>query len=329
MEIGILDIVKKFIEKEDTGYVTLDLGKGYLKGFYLQEGQIEKVFIEKNKGNAIEASSEWLRREGLLSKPVSVAIKGEHTLVRYVPFTKVDKKSLKEAFSYEVSKFIPFNKENIYFDVFVIDENYSKDECLVLLAVIKKDFLDPFIKAFQDQNMNIQKITLNNIALINLFLHASQQEKNAALVDVGAESSLLTLVRKNVPCLSREGKTCTNDFFQKVAKKKKIKVQEAENFVGALTEHTEIGEIIEEIGLELAEEIKNSLDYFEVNWGQSIQRILLTGWLSRIQEFSSIMARSLDIEVAVWDPLVSRGIKVDNSVAGFKEILAVSLGLTV
>ena len=66
MEIGILDIVRKYIEKEEKGFVALDLGQGYIKGLYLEESHIKKVFVEKNRGNAIEASSEWLRREGLL-----------------------------------------------------------------------------------------------------------------------------------------------------------------------------------------------------------------------------------------------------------------------
>ena len=328
MEIGILDIVRKYIEKEEKGFVALDLGQGYIKGLYLEESHIKKVFVEKNRGNAIEASSEWLRREGLLGRPVSVAIKGENTLIRYVPFTKVDKKNIKEAFSYEVSKFIPFNKDNIYFDVCVIDENYSKNEFLVLLAVVKKDFLDGLISNFQSQNVNVQNVNLSNVALINLFLHTSPPQDNVALVDVGAKSSLVTLIRKNIPCLSREGKVCANDLFAKVAKTKKIDIKEAENTIATLENPDEIIEIVEEIGVELAEEIKNSLDYFEVNWGRSIKRILLTGWLSSQGGIAKAMANTLGIETIVWDPVEYSGVSFEGDISPFKEMLAVSLGLS-
>ena len=92
----------------------------------------------------------------------------------------------------------------------------------------------------------------------------------------------------------------------------------------------EIIEIIEEVGLELAEEIKDSLDYFEVNWGERIQKILLTGGLSRIKGFDKIIENSLGVEINLWNPFayVSEYNIVSENVKNYKEFIAPVLGAT-
>lgn len=328
MKLNISEISTKLFKREETGFVALDLGKGYIKCVYLKENRISKFFIEKNSGQPIKLISDWLNKEGLLSKPVSIAIKGQDTLVRSVPFPKIDKKNLKEVFDYEISKFIPFNKENIYFDVFLVDENYSANEFLVLLAVVKKSFLDSVIKDFRDYNINLTNITLNNIALINLFLLSQSKDVNTAIIDVGLESTILNLMKKDIPYLSREIRISTNNLLQELVKTQRLSNQDLGGFIDKFDDSKEIRNILGEIIPDLSEEIKNSLDYFEMNLGQRVQSILLTGGLSKIPDIDSIMANSLSIETRIWNPLEGINTHFNSNLTAFKELLAVVLGLS-
>ncbi|OPX30996.1 MAG: hypothetical protein B1H08_00005 [Candidatus Omnitrophica bacterium 4484_171] len=238
-------------------------------------------------------------------------------------------------FGYEISKYIPFKAEDIYFDVAVLDENYSAKEFFLLVAAAKKSYVDSLINEFQQEKINIDTITLNNIALINLYLNSKDTESNIATLDIGASSTLLNLFKKGTPSLSREIKISAGEFSARLIKLKDINEEEAEHIITSLdearetTEVQEIIEIIEEIGLELAEEIKNSLDYFEVNSGERVQKILLTGGLSKVKGFNKIIENSLGVDVELWNPyLYASHYNVNDSIKNYKEFLAVVLGMS-
>lgn len=326
MKALINNFISRWIQKEEKGQVVLDMGAGCIKALYLQGGIIRKFFIERNTPKPFTTVAEWIKKEGLLAHPVAVAVKGEETLARYIPFPRVDKKKLKEVFGYEISKFVPFNKTDVYLDVCVIDEHYSNTEFLVLLAVAKKAFLDNLIGGFREHKINIQTITLNTVALVNLFLHSQHHEDNTALLDIGAGSTLLNLMKKGVPCLSREIKVSIERFVRK-AHQTAAKDQEKSEASDIHQIIASNPDLIKDISLDLSEEIKDSLDYFEANWGQNINRILLTGGLSKIAEIDSAIGESLGIKAEIWDPLEKCDADSRALISDHKEILAVALGL--
>jgi len=331
----LTQIFNKILKKEETTKVVIDLGGGYIKAIYKDENNNCKFLAEKNKGEPIRIIGEWLEKERLSYKPVKLAVKGQDTLIRYTPFPKVDKKNLKEVFGYEISKFMPFNKDDVYFDVSVLDENYSSHEIFVLLAVVKKSFLDSLIKDFQAAKINLKAITLNNLALINLFMNSFFADSTAAVLDIGFNSTLFNMFKKGMPCLSREIKVSAGEFLQRIAKIKNIDVAAAENMIIQADEKSSVGEIseiievIEEMVLELSEEVKNSLDYFEVNWGSRIQSLYVTGGLSKLPGIDKIMNNSLGVEVKIWNPLEGSNFNHDETMLKFKEMLGVSLGMAV
>ena len=115
-----ISILDKFFKRADEDYVVLDLGAAYLKGLFLSHSEIKDFFVVENKGSPVKLAADELRKRGWPGKKVRVAIKGNDTLIRYITFPKVDSKNIWEIFSYEISKFVPFKKEDIYFDVFIL-----------------------------------------------------------------------------------------------------------------------------------------------------------------------------------------------------------------
>lgn len=335
MNLKVPALINSIFKEEKEEYVCLDAGSEYIKIIYVAGRDIKKFIVCRREKNLAKTFSEWLHKEGLGSKKVRVSLKGNNTLIRYTPFPKVDKKNIKEVFGYEISKYIPFKAEDIYFDVAVLDENHSAKEFLLLVAVAKKSFVDSLISEFQQEKINIDAITLNNIALINLYLNSRDTESNIATLDIGASSTLLNLFKKGVPSLSREIKISAAEFSARLMKLKNINEEEAEHIIINLdearetTEVQEIIEIIEEIGLELAEEVKNSLDYFEVNSGDRIQKILITGGLSKIKGLNKIIENSLGIGVELWNPYVyASHYNINGQIENYKEFLAVALGMS-
>jgi type IV pilus assembly protein PilM len=334
------DPVRKLLKDDKGDCVAVDLGAAYTKGLYLSGGKIKSFMLERNRGQAVKAVCEWLRQENLMSHEVRIAVKGPETLIRYVTFPKMPKGNLKEVFGYEIAKFIPFPKDEVYFDLSVLEEEYSPSEMFLLIAVAKKDFIDRLTENFMQAKVNVDSITVSSVPLINLFwrtgVPAAAAEDNCALLDIGYDSSVVNLFRKDIPCLSREIKVASANFIQKISTVKGLSPEEAHDFVASLNvpreglnqeEVQETLEIIEETAYELAEEIKNSLDYFEVNFGQRVRRLYVIGGLSKVKGLDKVMAHSLDLEINIWDPFAGLDIIADNDAGEFRQMLAVSLGM--
>lgn len=334
MKYKFIEKVNRFLKQNDSSCVSLDLGNAYVKGIYVQGTEIKNFFIEKNNGSPLTQASRWLKKEGLLSKETRIALKGQDTLVRYIPFPKVEKKKLKEIMGYEISQYIPFNRDEIYFDVALVNEHYSSREFFVLMALAKRDFLKSLIQECRKEKVNLSQISLHNSALINLFLNFGSSDKNVALVDIGVESTLLNLLKKDMPVLSREIKVSSNTLIQKLAAIKNVSLDDAEDMISKLDILNEkqktaaIFEAVEEVGIEISEEVRNSLDYFEVNWGGPIDTLYLTGGFSTIKGIDKILKNSLGIETQVWDSLQYSKLSFDESISQYKEMLSVAVGLS-
>ncbi|OQX81340.1 MAG: hypothetical protein B6D56_02695 [Candidatus Omnitrophica bacterium 4484_70.1] len=323
MRFKFLDFISRLIPYTKERFLVIDLGKGFIKILVMRDSQIENFFIEKNENGSFKLAIEWLKKEKLQDVDVYLVVKGEEILLRYIPFPKIEKEKIKEVFNYEIARFIPFKKEEIYFDVCILEENYSKEEFFLLLAVAKKDFINSLIEKFKKEDINIVRIIPNNVALINLYLNFFlKEERNIALVDIGVSSTLLSLVKGKTPCLSREIKVSLFDLFERISKKENI---EKDKIIDA---EEKFKEIIKDFGWELSQEIKNSFDYFEINWGQKIEKIFLTGGGAKFENLFEVLKNSLDLEIEIMNAL--KKIKYyPSQLLNFKEILATSIGASI
>ncbi len=330
MKFRLKDKLLRFIPFQGKDFIGLDIGKSLIKALVVKNSRIDKFFIEKNNQNPIPLFVNWIKKKKLAHLEIRLSIKEESALLRYISFPKVDKKRIKEVFEYEVTRFVPFSREEVYFDVAILDENYSEKEFLLLLAVAKKDFIDSIIKQFQENDLNLTAIIPNSINLINLYLASSSKEENVALLDIGLSSTLLNLVKKKLPCLSREIKIALFDFLKKLSKREKLDfAQLEEDIFLKKKEFSQIKEVVEDFGWELSQEIKSSFDYFEINWGQNINRIFLSGGGAKLKGLEKTLANSLGIPVEIWNPLNNFKIKYPQEFFEQGEILATVLGMGV
>ncbi|MCM8823940.1 MAG: pilus assembly protein PilM [Candidatus Omnitrophica bacterium] len=340
MKLFFKDKLDRFIKSEENEFVCLDLGSAYTKGVYIKEGAVKSFFIERSKGEAVNVAIGWIKKEKLVSKPLRIAIKGQETLIRYIPFPKVEKDVFKESLGYEISKFIPFKKEDIYYDADIVDDNYSSKEFLIILALCKKNLVDNLINRFNAEKINVTRINLSGIAILNSFLiykmHNHQKEEtkeNVALVDIGNSSTIINLIKKGIPCLSREVKPSSKDFIHKIADLKNCSWEEAENFIktidaGMVNKDNEIINVMEETVETICDEIRSSLDYFEMNWGERIERIYLSGGIMKVKLMESSIVDYLGKESIVWSPLKFIPLKNKQEMGRFEEFIAVLLGLS-
>jgi len=305
---------KKLFKKPKESFVAVNLGNFCLKGLIVKAGEPEGYFIEKNEGLSSERIKKLWAKEKILERKVRISIKNPTCLVRYFSFPKTDKKKLKQALFYELNKFIPFSPDEVYFDFCILKE-LGPSENLILLAVVKKRHIDEVLAAFRKANLKVSEVNLDSICLINLFLNNSHESKNinSCILDIGHNFSTMTILNKGIPFLTRDVKFSAKDIFQIISRVKNYSEAGIEKRLLSLEDSSQFLELIQDSISNICEEMKSSFDYFEVNKGERIDKLYLSGGLVSVKNIAHSFSDFLDMEVEILDVFSREKQNLDKS----------------
>ncbi len=309
----MISLRNKFIRKEADKFVAINLGNCYTKGLIVEGNQVTDYFLEPKKELAATIKKVWSEKK-ISTKKVKISVKNPSCLVRYFPFPKMEKKRLKQALFYEMNKFIPFPPDKVYFDFFVL-EDISSTENLVLLAVAKKDFIDSILDVFEKANLKVSEINLDSICLANLFLsrYGEDKETNSCLLDIGYNFSTMTIVHKGVPFLTRDVKFSAKEVFQIVSRIKNKPLPEIEKQLLSSEDSSEFLKLTQDSIFNFCKEMKSSFDYFEVNKGDLINKLYLSGGLASMEGIDKVFTEALDAGTEVLKPISEKGLKLSET----------------
>jgi len=134
--------------------------------------------MDEEKLNALENLIQNFLRENRVSPTtVFMGIPRHVAIIRYLDFPLAVKENLRQTLGYELEKFIPLSTEDIHFDYQIISEDKESDHLRLLLVVVKKETLDPFLKLAGRLGMGISGIEISSTALAEYFI--SQAKKNS------------------------------------------------------------------------------------------------------------------------------------------------------
>ncbi|MFH1876519.1 MAG: pilus assembly protein PilM [Candidatus Omnitrophota bacterium] len=326
----IPSLCRQFLAKKTEDFVALNLGNYSLKGFVVRDNAVVDYFIEPRADLAVTLKKIWESKK-ITTDRVKVSVKDTSCLVRYFPFLKMDKKKMKEALLYELAKHIPFPPDDVYFD-FAPLEDVGSSEVFLLLAIAKKDFINHLLDVFEKENRRLIEINLDSVCLINFFLKAYGEEAriNSCLLDVGHHSSSLTIIRKGVPCLTRDLVFSTKDIFQVIANVKGITLIDAEKWLFSLTNAAEFLELAQGSIDNLCGQVKSSFDYFEVNRGERIERMYITGGLVQAVGIETPFKETLGVEAMCLGNFEKAGISfTDSAFVSVRNTFSAAAGLVV
>ena len=322
----------KFIRKETEGFTAISLGNYHIKGLIVEGGKAQDYFVERN-GRLSESIKKLHSERKIPKKKIKVSVKNPSCLVRYFSFPKMDKKKLGQALFYEMNKFIPFDPTEVYFDFFVLKEN-SPSEVSILLAVAKKNFIDQIIDVFAKINLKISEINLDSVCLTNLFLNNFQEAEkiNTCILDIGYTFSTMTILNNGIPFLTRDVKFSAKDIFQVISRIKNIPLAEVEKWVLSLKDNKEFFEMAADSISGIGKEVKSSFDYFEVNKGEHIDKVYISGGLVSVAGIKEAFSEALGLDVSVLGAVPKNKIKLGKSFSSkefksFENSFSVPFGL--
>ncbi len=127
---------------------------------------------------------------------VSISIPREKVLIRFLRFPAAAKENLRKVLEYESPKYIPFDKEKMWFDYQVLKE---ENEWLYLIAVfVKKEDVDPYLNLLKKMGIQPTSIQVPSAAALNLFFYHERDKENeiSVLLDVSEPFFEMNLIQE-------------------------------------------------------------------------------------------------------------------------------------
>lgn len=365
-------VIKRFIpEKPVKPAIGLDIGVSSCKmvelerkngSFQLVNGVIEPI-VGGDKKKAVKTALSKLRSPS--NSPVT-ALYGKRTLIRYIDMPQMTLKELKKSFAFEIDRYFPFTKEQVYTDCYILDKEGKGDKMSVLAAAAKKELVDERIEFFKDLGLQSNFITFNSIALANVLNvlglqdepgdrqadSSSAKEKQGtpqkekasgakketegkdsqavAILDMGEEVCNLIIMEQGLPRFTRDIFVGGRDFTKNISSSSDMSLEEAEKL--KCQPGVKLTDILGEKNstvLNLALELRLSLDYFVTERSIPVSQLLLTGGTSLLDGWEAIFSKYLEIRVRKWNPLTSLGLPdiPNEELNNNSGRLAVALGL--
>lgn len=270
---------------------------------------------------------------------VNISVSGAQTVIRYIDFPRMNADELKQALKFEAQKYIPFALNEINLDSYILKEDLPDNKMLVLVAAVKKEFINQRLKLIQEAGLKTNIVDLDSLALINAFNFSYAKEEDAdtknktiVLLNIGASMSNLNILENGHPVLSRDIYIAGNELIGKIQDATGMDLKSSEELKPE-SDKEKLNKAVtatESVISDLAKELRISFDFYESQSASSVSKIFLSGGGSKFTGLKNILANLLSIEVEYWEPLrqISIADNIDSQEA--KELsaqLAVAVGL--
>ena len=183
--------------------------KASLKGLHLAAHAVYSLKKEDPAGEKAEAIrkfvGEFLRENRISSADIFLGIPRDLTILRYIELPIAVKENLRETLRYEMEKYVPLPVDEIYFDCQIIREDKEANKLKILLVVVKKELIDPYLDLSNRSGTGISGIEINSTAIANYLSYKPNTPNGdtCAIVCLGNGYLELNLVRKKFLNYSR------------------------------------------------------------------------------------------------------------------------------
>lgn len=184
--------------------------------------------------------------EGLLlknfskTKRVISVISSSALLTREVNIPKMNESDIEKYISLDSQQYFPVNLDDYILDFKVLEEvsGVKGPELMVFLVAVPQNIVNDYMKLFNKLKLDIEAIDIAPNALsklakaisVNKITSKKEDNMTTAVIDLGAETTTVTIVENGVLQFSRSIPSGGNGLTQSIANTFGLNMQEAEEY---------------------------------------------------------------------------------------------------
>lgn len=289
----------------------IDIGNHSIKLVELdnKKGKLELTRCGINligKGGLKAALQDLLSISRLSLKRVNVSLSGPAVIVRYIEMPAMKDEELRSAIKFEAEKYLPFKIKDSIIDCAIINKADSGN-MRVLLVAAKRAEVDNLLSLFKEINLEINAIDADSFAFLNSFQRSrkdAKEEGSHALINMGAKFSNMNIVTKGDLYFTRGILWGGMDITERIKDAMGIGFDEAEALKMKPSDKRkeEVVSVVMSVLERLSSQIRISLDYFESQFGRSVEKIYVSGGTSYLFNIIDFLKDNLGVDVVMWNP---------------------------
>lgn len=200
----------------------LDIGSGFIKLVVIDHGkaepQINQIATRPLVLDAIvdgqimdpvavtEAVRSLVEGSELKSKDVNTAVGGHDVIIKRIQMDRMNEHDARAVIRWDAEQHVPFDMENVQLDFQIMDADADGPQMTVLLVAAKRELIENRVHLLAEAGLTPVTIDVDAFALNNAFERSYPELLGGlvALVNVGNETTNVSLVDDGVPILVRD-----------------------------------------------------------------------------------------------------------------------------
>jgi type IV pilus assembly protein PilM len=276
----------------------------------------------------IRAISELSDELNVTGRSVVTALSGRSAIVKRITTEMVAKEAIREAVLWAAEEHIPFDINDVAMDFHVLKSGGKPKTLEVLLVAVKRETVANLLQLLKEAGIGASVVDINPLAILNSVSHSEDISGNEifAVVDVGAESTCVTVSRESEPFLSWHVSAGARSFAQalqkglSVTQGQALKILVGEDGI----EKDQVVELITPGLEEIASSLERAVSYLsDTGAGEKLDKIFLCGGGSASLGLIEFLSQRFPINVKIADTLHKMG----STLSPPGPRLAVAIGL--
>jgi len=155
----------------------------------------------------------FIREHRISAAHIHLGIPGDLAILRQIDFPLAVKENLRETLEYEMEKYVPLPTAEICFDFQVIFEDKAAEKLTVLLVVVRREDIAPYLQLADFVEKGISGIEITPAALSNYYLDRMRDCGDSAVIVYAKDRGVdVVYVKQGALVYSRTmGKTAGGD----------------------------------------------------------------------------------------------------------------------
>lgn len=330
LDIGSSLIKAVELNKTSKGHSLVNFGIKPLLPEVIVDGEI------MDREYVIETIRELFDESGIQNKYVVTTVSGRAVIAKKITMDKMSEQEARESIRWEAEQHVPFDIEDVYIDLQILDDQSSDRQMDVLLVAAKKEDVDSRVDLIREAGLSPVIIDFDNFTLLNSYeMNYGTSEETVAIIDVGSEVSNLVIVRNGMWVLHRENQVAGKTFIEAIQRNLNLTYDQAASVlrgesVGEVDE-AELTPTMESVFEDLSSLIDRAFSFVRSTDQTNVDKILVCGGNSRISGLVEYLGQQHAVPVEKLNPLRN----VDYDISLFKgedpdyiaPILTVGIGL--
>lgn len=292
----------------------------------------DKMIDDKEIAALADIIKKLAKQVGVTSKDVNMSIPEELVFTRVIKFPYLSEEEINSAVKWEAEQYIPIPIAEAVIQHTVLERNEAQSYVSVLLVAVPKTVVEKYINVVRQAGFIPVSAETELIAMARSL---SPTGGVALLIDMGASSSDIAVIKDGNLSFSRSIPVAGDAFTRSISQSLGIAAQQAEEYkktygMSASQLEGKVRAALEPVFRMIVDEIKKAIHFYQSDQkGEAPTSIVITGGASNMPDIVPALTESLGVETAFGNPFakVTLDAEVSKALAPYSSMYGVAVGL--